>query len=332
MAPSLRLGSLALLLAGVEGVRFSRKRIAVNATVGSRTTRNIDIDSNGNSATREYSYFVPEQCSGRQCPMVLEFHGQYGSIPNVGYDGEAASFGFVVVYLQGMGDGACGTGWNTIAPGQDISSTCESPKMSGTCCYRSCSRSTCSNNNRGCRWATCHDDVAFTAAVLDEMRSAVNVGDVYVTGGSNGGMMTHTLMTTMPETFKGVVSVCGLPLAGQWEAGQYGVPSALSGTSVLYMHGRSDGVIPAEGGWAGGWNYVSIAEAMRTLAANHGCASTTSAWSTKYDGGNSDVACVKHDNCPDGVTIAQCLYNGGHSAWPPNGNEMVFWFLAEHTG
>ena len=101
MAPSLRLGSLALLLAGVEGVRFSRKRIAVNATVGSRTTRNIDIDSNGNSATREYSYFVPEQCSDRQCPMLLEFHGQSGSIPNgVGYDGEAASFGFVVVYLH----------------------------------------------------------------------------------------------------------------------------------------------------------------------------------------------------------------------------------------
>jgi len=324
------LGSLALLLAGVDGIRRSSRKAAATATVGSRTARTITINAGGNSANRQYQYFVPTQCGNNRCPMLLDFHGQYGSIPNTGFDNQAASNSFVMVYLQGMGDGSCGTGWNTIAPGQDISNSCTSGTLSGTCCYNSCNSSTCTNRNRGCRWATCHDDVAFTSAVLDAMRSAVNVGDIYVTGSSNGGMMSHTLMTTMPNTFKGVVPQVGLPLVGQWDNDD--VPSALSGTSVLYMHARNDRTIPADGGFAGGWEYVSIAEAMRTLASNHGCGSSTSAWSTPYDGGSRNIACARHNNCPNGVNIASCLFNGGHSAWPSEGNDLLFWFLTDNTG
>merc|ERR1712048_1155988 len=109
-----------------------------------------------------------------------------------------------------------------------------------------------------------------------------------------GGMFVHTLMTTMPTTFKAVVPVFGLPLVGQWNIGRYGVPETLSSVSVLYMHGRSDTVIPAHGGWAGGWNYVSGKQAMQALASVHGCSPTTLTWSTPFDGGDKNVSCVKH--------------------------------------
>jgi len=327
MVHSIRLG--ALLLAVVGGLRKSKSKAAVTATVGARTSRTININAGGNSANRQYQYFVPSQCSNVQCRMLLYFHGQYGSIPNTGLDNEASSNGFIMVYLQGMGDGGCGTGWNTVAPGQDISNTCTSQTLGGSCCYDSCSSSNCTNSNRGCRWATCHDDVAFTSAVVDAMRSAANVGDIFVTGSSNGGMMSHTLMTTMPSTFKGVVPQVGLPLVGQWDDDD--VPSALSGTSVLYMHARRDRTIPADGGLAGGWYYVSVNEAMGKLASNAGCGSSTSAWSTPYDGGRKNIECVRHNNCPNGVTIASCLFNGGHSSWPSEGNDLLFWFLSENT-
>jgi len=331
MVSSLHLGCFTLLLSSVEGVRhrhrWKRDATASNSSVaGSRTTRYININSNGLSATREYQYYTPAQCTSSKCPMVLEFHGQYGSIGS-SYDGQAESYGMIAVYLQGMGDGGCGTGWNTIASGQDISDSCTSPTLSGTCCYNSCSSSQCSNNNRGCRWATCHDDVAFAAGVLDEMRSALNVGDVYLTGGSNGGMFAHTLMTTMPGTFKGVVPVYGLPLIGQWELGSLGVPSALASTSVMYFHGNRDRVIPVDGGNADGWIYVSAYEAMQKLAENAGCASTRSTWTTPYDGGRKKIRCEKHDSCPAGVTISLCLYTGGHGTWESSFNDLVFWLL-----
>jgi len=327
MLSSLRLGCLTLLLSGVEGARVDRKRAAtaVNST-GTRTSRSININSNGLSATRQYTYYTPSQCTNSKCNLALEFHGQYGRIGS-SYDGQAESYGMILVYLQGMGDGGCGTGWNTIAPGQDISDTCTSPTLSGTCCYDSCSSSQCRNNDRGCRWATCHDDVAFTQGVLDAMRSTFNIGDVYLTGGSNGGMFAHTLMTTMPGTFKGVVPVYGLPLVGQWELGSNGVPSALASTSVMYFHGNNDRTIPVDGGYAGGWNYVSAAEAMDKLADNAGCGSSMSSWSTPYDGGRRNIRCEKKNNCPAGVTIGLCLYNGGHSTWSSEFNDLVFWLL-----
>jgi len=328
MLSSLHLGFLTLILSGAEAARVGRKhRTVVNTTVAGRASRSININSNGLSATRLYEYYTPAKCTNSQCAMVLEFHGQYGSIVD-SYDGQSESFGVITVYLQGLGDGGCGTGWNTIAPGQDISGSCTSPSLSGTCCYQSCSSSTCSNSNTGCRWATCHDDVAFTAGVLDEMKSAFNVGEVYLTGGSNGGMFAHTLMTTMPGTFKAVVPVYGLPLVGQWDLGQ-DVPSALASTSVLYVHGNKDRVIPVGGGFAGGWEYVSAAEAMQKLAENAGCGSSTSSWNTPYDGGRKKISCEKHNNCPAGVTIALCMFNGGHGAWPNEGNDLVYWLLTQ---
>jgi poly(3-hydroxybutyrate) depolymerase len=262
--------------------------------------------------------------------MLLEYHGQYGSIEKPGYDNTAKEHGYIMVYLQGMGDGNCGTGWNTVAKGQDISETCTNPKtMSGSCCYDSCKEAgCCTNQNRGCRWATCADDVKFTQEVISAMQNSVQVGDIFSTGGSNGGMMQHNLMTSMPTTYKAVVPVYGLPLVGQWEVGSdTGVPHSLKGTSVLYMHGRNDQVIPVKGGLAGGWYYESEKNAMKALAEINGCSSTSSKWQTPYDGLRSNTACVKMDGCPNGLTIAQCLYDGAHGAWPTQGNDLLFWWL-----
>jgi len=144
-------------------------------------------------------------------------------------------------------------------------------------------------------------------------------------------MMTHALMTSLPTAFKAIVPVYGLPLVGQWDVGEHGVPEKLSSASVLYMHGRNDSVIPVNGGWASGYNYVSGADAMRALAAVHGCSSTTSTWTTPYDGGETNLACVKHDHCSSGGTIAQCLYDGAHNVWPSNARALQFWFLSEIT-
>jgi poly(3-hydroxybutyrate) depolymerase len=166
-------------------------------------------------------------------------------------------------------------------------------------------------------------------AVIQEMRQQVNVGDIFANGESNGGMFLHALMTTMPTTFKAIVPFYGLPLIGQWELGPHGVPSNLAGTSVFYLHGRSDHVIPADGGLMGGWYYVSEEQAMSQIAKVNGCSSSTQTWSTPYDGGRDNVKCTRHTGCPSGVTVGHCLYNGGH-ATPSFGESALFWFLKNY--
>lgn len=303
----------------------------VNTTSG-RTHHYVTIDG----AQREFQSYVPSSCNGRSCPMLLSYHGQWGSIPHQGYDHAANDHGYIMVYLQGMGGGGCGTGWNTIALGQDISNTCTDPHiMSGTCCLQTCADAgCCTQQNRGCRWATCADDVKFTEHVISAMGNDVQYSNIFATGQSNGGMFMHNLMTSLPTTFKAIVPVYGLPLVGQWDAGSAtGVPHSLQGTSVLYMHGRNDHTIPHDGGLADGWRYVSGADAMRALASVNsvnGCEETVSSWSTPYDGMSSHTACMKTDGC-NGVTIAHCLYDGNHGAWPADGDELLFWWLNNHA-
>ena len=61
-------------------------------------------------------------------------------------------------------------------------------------------------------------------------------------------MMTHNMYSVMPETFRAVMPVFGLPLIGHID-----VPTELRNTSILLLHDRSDTVIPVDGGWADGW-------------------------------------------------------------------------------
>lgn len=62
--------------------------------------------------------------------------------------------------------------------------------------------------------------------------------------------MTHWLYANMPTTFAAWVPIYGLPLTGFAT-----VPTSVAPSSIMALHDRSDTVIPASGGWAGGWNY-----------------------------------------------------------------------------
>ena len=64
--------------------------------------------------------------------------------------------------------------------------------------------------------------------------------DRYVTGFSNGGMLSFTLAESLGNQIAGVVPVFGLPVIGY-----LGVPPAIP---YLYLSGRDDRVIPPEGG------------------------------------------------------------------------------------
>jgi len=74
-----------------------------------------------------------------------------------------------------------------------------------------------------------------TRTIIDEIESelCINTNQRFVTGGSNGGMLTHWVSNNLPTFFLGALPIYGLPLIGYNR-----VTDDLKGTSILSFHDR----------------------------------------------------------------------------------------------
>jgi len=203
---------------------------------------------------------------------------------------------FVQVFPQGIDDHVsadCGTGWNVIdSASSHDKATCNSNADDSLCCYQSClDQKVCTGDSAeaNCGWATCVDDTQFILDIVDQLTNLeLCIGDIYIAGESNGGMMIHGLLAEYPSMFRSAMSVYGLPFIGY-----NNVPSALNMTSMFSMHDRSDEIIPWYGGEAGGWFYESGIAVMSKHAVVHNCSKTTpEVVRTPYDGGESNISCL----------------------------------------
>lgn len=72
------------------------------------------------------------------------------------------------------------------------------------------------NTCTGCSWSSCVDDVEFTKTLIETLESefCMESSERFVTGESNGGMLTHWVVDNLPGYFLGAVPVYGLPLIG----------------------------------------------------------------------------------------------------------------------
>jgi len=87
------------------------------------------------------------------------------------------------------------------------------------------------------------DDVAFIAALIDRVARdhPIDRRRVYVTGSSNGGMMTYRLLIERPELFAAAAAfIATLP--------QSEVPDAPRPTPLMIMNGTADKLVPYGGG------------------------------------------------------------------------------------
>ena len=79
-----------------------------------------------------------------------------------------------------------------------------------------------------------------------EANVCVNMRARFVSGASNGGMMTYYLASAFPTTFAAVAPIYALPLKGRMD-----IPMALKNVSLLQIHDRWDTTIPVQGGKSG---------------------------------------------------------------------------------
>ncbi|MSR59713.1 MAG: polyhydroxybutyrate depolymerase [Planctomycetaceae bacterium] len=160
---------------------------------------------------RSYLMHIPTSYDAAQpTPVVLAFHGTSMNPKTMaafsGLSDKAEEAGFIVVYPKGTGPNEVRLEFNAG----------DSPVQP--------------EDNRP-------DDVKFTASLLDDLATRVNVDPkrVFATGMSNGGSMCYRLAALLPERFAAIAPVSGtMPVD---------VSRPTRPMPILHFHGTDDPVV-----------------------------------------------------------------------------------------
>ena len=287
---------------------------------------------------REYRLHLPEGYDPKTpSPLVLVIHGYTGNVMQT--ENEYTSFsrnadanGYVVAYPQGTGfeeGGMTITSWNDLACNA-------SPGPEGPICNEEAfdypTPPEC-GEPRECDWCTCHDDVGFVEALLDELESTlcIDLDRVYATGISNGGMFVHRLGCDLPERFAAIA-----PVAGTLATGFNCAPGSERPVALMNIYATKDRTVPFDGVPAeDGFLYTPTADVMDLWASDtsQNCSDAARAYPTSKDGVEG-FRCIERGDCATGVELVDCAWDGGHD-WPRRGEtefaSTVIWEFFEQN-
>jgi polyhydroxybutyrate depolymerase len=265
-----------LVLSGCGGVGA---RVGAGAA-GDRQT----VEHDGRS--RAFILRVPPSITpGRAVPLVIVLHGGGGNGLNAeamtGFTSRGRDEGFIVVYPEGTARGRSRLlTWNA-----------------GHCC--------------GYAMQAGIDDVGFLGALIDHLAGEYPVDRqrVYVTGMSNGAMMSHRAGIELPGRIAAIAPVAG-GLFGDEAADRQRV-------SAIMINGMLDRSVPYGGGepggrFAGSWDGTPVTPAVAQAAfwaAANGCSTEA----TTVDAGA--WVHVRHD-CPAPLGVELYAVKDNGHAWP----------------
>ena len=170
---------------------------------------------------RERRYLVHDYSGGKAAPVVFVLHGGGGHPENAQnmsqFDIIAAREKLIVVYPGGTGGVPGGRllTWNA-----------------GHCCAYA-------RENKV-------DDVGFVAKMIDNLVASGRADPkrIYVTGMSNGAMMSHRLARELPDRIAAIAPIVGATFGDE--------PPARSPVAAVIFVGQEDQTVPAAGGPLGG--------------------------------------------------------------------------------
>ncbi len=268
---------------------------------------------------RERSYFIhlpPGYDASKPAPVVLAFHGAGTNAPimalSSGLSSKADEAGFIAVYPNGTGEGDLLLVWNA-------------------------------GGYRGPNARNRPDDVAFVAALLDDLETVVDVDPkrVYATGMSNGGMMCYRLAADLSDRIAAVAPVSGTMAVDKCRPKR---PVA-----VIHFHGTADKLVPFEGAserTAKFLSFKSVEETIRIWAKLNGCspeAAVTQLPDTADDG--CTVKKAVYGPGKEGTVVTLYTIEGGGHTWPGrqwpvpwlgkttrdiSTNDLIWEFFREH--
>jgi polyhydroxybutyrate depolymerase len=237
--------------------------------------------------TRSYVVRTPGKALKANAPMplVLVLHGGGGNAPiaeqMTGFTGKARQEGFIVVYPEGSGrlKGKLLT-WNA-----------------DHCCGHAM-------ENRV-------DDVGFIRALIDEIsrRYPVDPDRIYVTGMSNGGMMTHRLGIELSDRIAAIAPVVATVFGDEKKPARP--------ISALMINGSLDENVPPAGGAPGGRG-TQAWDGTPTRAALEQATFWASVSSCSPEVSKNDTKAWTHWSypCPAGKSVELYLVKDNGHAWP----------------
>jgi polyhydroxybutyrate depolymerase len=270
---------------------------------------------------REYFVFLPSSYDGKQdLPVAIFMHGYGGTATGTeaevtqGLNFYAEKFGYVMVYPQSTwfmaGDSPEtaweATSWNHISDGFDKgpdgpictedADDYPCPPECGTC--------------GKCGWASCNDDVGFLEKLVATVATnlAVDSQRFYVSGFSNGAMMTHRIACDASHLFAAVALI-----GGRVEPGFECMPQ--NKRPLLQINGGQDLTVPHDGSVSSsGYFFADTRSVTAHWLGDEACAATSAAWSSPtIDNENvqCSIACAASDH-----EVIDCIWPEGNHRWP----------------
>ncbi len=252
--------------------------------------------------TRSYRLYVPASLDpSTPAPLLVALHGGLGSSAqfeaNSGFDDLAEANRFIVVYPDGIGARADGTGpqtWN-----------------GGYCCGPAARDDV--------------DDVGFVRQLLDRLavERPIDPARTFAAGHSNGAIMAYRLACEMSDR----IAAIGV------QAGSLGVDTCAPSrpVSVIHLHGTADTNHPIDGGAGSGVAGVIFRparDAVQALAAADGCGPTPTPGT---DPTNPDLAVSTWTRCTDDTAVRHVVVDGATHAWMghPAQSDLASSFVGE---
>jgi len=243
---------------------------------------------------RTYRLHTPPQLDrGRPAPLVLVLHGAGGDsaamVRTTDFNAVADARGFVVAYVDGFDKH-----WNDL---------------------RGIPEWTAQRNNV--------DDVGFFAALITRLTAAGGADPrrVYVTGISNGGLMTHRLGCELADKVAAIAPVVRTFTSALAEGCRPAKP-----LPVLMFFGTADKLVPFGGGVQKmGSKETPVLSAHETIAkwaALDGCVPAPKV--TKEQKTESR----EYRQCRANARVAAYILEGGTHSWPPGAAETIWNFFA----
>jgi polyhydroxybutyrate depolymerase len=232
--------------------------------------------------TRWYLVHPPKGYDGKTLlPLVLVLHGAVQGAINVermsGMSAKADKENFLVAYPNGTSGSGLAPTWNA-----------------GACCG----------------YAMIHkvDDVGFLRALIDRLEHDYTIDPkrIFVTGISNGGMMSYRLACELADRVAAIAPVEG---AQDLECRPSGP------VSVLIFHGTADLLVPYKGGRTPFQigpkrTDTPVSSTVAFWVKQDGCSTTPKHEET------TQLLVDTYSDCKDGTGVALYTILGGHHMWP----------------
>ena len=228
---------------------------------------------------RNYRLHLPPAYDGTtELPLVIVLHGASGnadiSARMTGFDSKADAEGFIVVHPNGTGR----------LPNQILTWN------AGGCCGYAIRKNA--------------DDIGFLRALIERLSAelAVDAERIYITGMSNGGMMSLAAACELDDLIAGVGSVVGAMI---WQGCEPEQP-----VHVIMINGTGDHIVRYEGGWLENPGSIddSVHGAIISWTGHNGCGEAST---SELEG----LVIDEHENCANGSIVKLVTVIGGGHAW-----------------